>query len=278
MSPSRTAQPSRSSAQYSSSSSAGTADRGTKSSWPRRGSSASRPATPGSRTIGAASVPARRTISRSTPATVTRAPSGNNAARGSATRNDPSSPCGRPIRPAGSRSLDNVDEDTLVLAHRRRLDHRAQRVGGPAAAADDLAVVVLGDRDLEHDGAVVLLELLDRDLPGLVDEALGQLLEQLAHGVRLRGDVLRLEQLAHRVRRLGALLQPGPDALLVEHDRRGLGLGVVVADGLDDPAVARRALIGDDAPPHGVLARADASEAKTNGHKRRSRVAASAAA
>jgi hypothetical protein len=32
-------------------------------------------------------------------------------------------------------------------------------------------------------------------------------------------------------------------ALLVEHDRRGLGLRVVVADRLDEAAIARRALV-----------------------------------
>src|SRR5205823_5178505 len=170
--------------QWPSSSSGGAAERATSSASPRSGSSASRPPTPSNRTIGETSVPARRTISRSAPATVTRAPSPSSSGRGSTTRKEPSRPCGRPTRPATSVAaplLDDVDEDTLVLAHRRRLDHRAQRVGRPPAPPDDLAVVVLGHRQLEDDGPVVLGELLDRDVLGSVHEAPGQLLEQLAH-------------------------------------------------------------------------------------------------
>src|SRR5439155_11783263 len=89
----------------------------------------------------------------------------------------------------------------------------------------------------------------------------------------LRGDVLRLEQLAHGVRRLGAALQPRADALFVEDDRRRLGLGVVVAARLDHAPVARGALIGDDDAPDGVLATADAGEAKAYGHERRASLA-----
>ena len=44
-------------------------------------------------------------------------------------------------------------------------------------------------------------------------------------------------------------------ALLVDHDRRGVGLRVVVADRLDRAAVARRALVGDDDAPDRVLLR-----------------------
>jgi hypothetical protein len=58
-----------------------------------------------------------------------------------------------------------------------------QRVGGAPAAADDAPVVVLGDRQLEHDRAVVLLELLDGHAVGRLDELAGEELEQLAHGV-----------------------------------------------------------------------------------------------
>src|SRR4051812_50040106 len=62
-------------------------------------------------------------------------------------------------------------------------------------------------------------------------------------------------------------------ALLVDPDRGRIGLGVVLPDRLDDPAVARRALVGDDDPPDGVLARADAGEAETNSHEQRWRLA-----
>ena len=91
------------------------------------------------------------------------------------------------------------------------------------AAADDLAVVVLGYRELEDDGAVVLLELLDRDLIGLVDQLASQRFEKVTHRPRLpRGgvDALGLQQLADRVGGLGALGEPGADLVLVDFDRR----------------------------------------------------------
>ena len=49
-------------------------------------------------------------------------------------------------------------------------------------------------------------------------------------------------------------------------DGRGVGLRVVVPDGLDHAAVARRALVGDDDAPDRVLAAADAGEAEADGH------------
>ena len=69
-----------------------------------------------------------------------------------------------------------------ALAGGRGFDDRAQRVGGAPAAADHPAVVVRGDAQLEHDRAVVLLELLDRDRVGIVDQAFGEVLEQPARG------------------------------------------------------------------------------------------------
>ncbi len=57
------------------------------------------------------------------------------------------------------------------LAGGRRLQHRAQRLRGAPAAADDLAVVVGRHCELQHDRAVILVELLDRDLLGPIDEA-----------------------------------------------------------------------------------------------------------
>ena len=67
-------------------------------------------------------------------------------------------------------------------------------------------------------------------------------------------DALGAQQLCDRAGGLGAAGEPVADALLVEHDRRGIGLGVVVADDLDHPPVALGALVGDDHPPDGVLA------------------------
>src|SRR5512141_1859060 len=104
----------------------------------------------------------------------TAVPSASSPPRGRVTWKEPSSPWGRPTRPAASHStgfrapsratsIDDVDEHAAVLLDRRGLHDRPQGVGGAPASPDDLAVVVLGDRELEDDGAVVLLELLNRD-------------------------------------------------------------------------------------------------------------------
>ena len=99
-SPSTTMQPSRSGAQYSSSSSAGASPghrAAARRAAPRRPRA---PACPSSRTIGRSSVPARRSI------VARRAVHGHRAAErqqpraGRVTWNEPSSPCGRPTRPA----------------------------------------------------------------------------------------------------------------------------------------------------------------------------------
>ena len=105
-------------------------------------------------------------------------------------------------------------------------------LAGATAAADDLAVVVLGHRELEDDRAVVLLELLDLHRVGLVDQRRGQVLEQLPHGRRASAAasmpwVFRSFGPAGR---LGARPSQCADALLVEHDRRRLGLRVVLPD------------------------------------------------
>jgi hypothetical protein len=62
-----------------------------------------------------------------------------------------------------------------------------------------------------------------------------------------------LRELLHLVARLRAASDPVLQTLLVEHDRRGIGLRVVVADRLDEAAIARRALVGDDHAPDRVL-------------------------
>ena len=58
---------------------------------------------------------------------------------------------------------------------------QALRAVVKAAAADDLAVVVVADGQLEHQRAVVLLELLHADAVRLVHQGAGQVLEQLLH-------------------------------------------------------------------------------------------------
>src|SRR3954466_135217 len=136
-------------------------------------------------------------------------------------------------------SLDDVDEDAPVVLDRGGLDDRPEGLGGAPAASDDLSVVILVHGELEDQGAVVLLELLDLDGLGVVDEEPREVLEQLAHGPL--GDSLRLEELLDRLARLRAALQPVPDALLVEHDRRWPGLRGVAAEGLDEAPRARGA-------------------------------------
>src|SRR4051794_23483829 len=62
------------------------------------------------------------------------------------------------------------------------------------------------------------------------------------------------------------MLQPVLRPLLVEDDRRGLGLRVVLADRLDRAPVARRAFVGDDDPPDRVLLRTHPSESYPHSH------------
>src|SRR2546423_13583773 len=76
-------------------------------------------------------------------------------------------------------------------------------------------------------------------------------------------DALRVQQLADGVGGLSAAREPIADALFVEHDRRGLGLRVVLADRLDHATVALRALVGDDHAPDRILAPADAGQSES---------------
>src|SRR5919197_4239461 len=57
-------------------------------------------------------------------------------------------------------------------------------------------------------------------------------------------DALRLQELADLRGGLGALRQPLADAVLLEDDRRRLRLRVVLAHGLDEAPIPRRALVG----------------------------------
>src|SRR2546427_458096 len=74
----------------------------------------------------------------------------------------------------------------------------------------------------------------------------GQELDQLAHQMAVlvaiylrarRLDALGAQEARHGARRTGAVGEPVPCALRVDHDRRGVCLGVVVPDRLDRPAV-----------------------------------------
>src|SRR4051794_16693863 len=178
-SPSVTRRPSSSCAHHSPASSGGASSSATSSGCPCSASAASRVSRPASRMTGRSSVPTRRTIS---PRSVGM-PSVSRRGRGLVTWNEPSRPWARPTRPASrKRLLNDVDEHAAVVLHRGGLDEGAQRLRGAAAPADDAAVVVVIDRQLEHERAVVLLELLDLDLRGLLHERPDEVLEQLAHG------------------------------------------------------------------------------------------------
>jgi len=75
------------------------------------------------------------------------------------------------------------------------------------------------------------------------------------------------EQLLRLLRGLRALAEPGQRAVGVDVDVRRLLARAVVADGLDDPAVARRTGVGDDDAIGGLLLLAHAHEADLDGHE-----------
>ena len=134
---------------------------------------------------------------------------------------------------------------------------RAQRLGGASAAADDLAVVIVVDRQLEHERAVVLLELLDLDALGLVDERAGEVLEQS----RTRGPAYRplgwMPCVLRSFRTGSHGWAPRSSQWRMRSSSRtmvdGSVCGVVAADGLDEATVARGAAVGDDDAPQRVL-------------------------
>ena len=75
------------------------------------------------------------------------------------------------------------------------------------------------------------------------------------------------QQLLRLLRGLCALAQPVERAVGVDVDVRRLLARAVVADGLDDPAVARRPGVGDDDAIGGLLLLAHAHEADLDGHE-----------
>jgi len=78
-----------------------------------------------------------------------------------------------------SASVDDLDEDPLSLFGATGLHHGAQGLRGAAVAADHLPAILLGDDQLVDDRLVLLLELVDPDLVGIVDQRLCEELEQL---------------------------------------------------------------------------------------------------
>src|SRR3954468_13039639 len=94
---------------------------------------------------------------------------------------------------------------------------------------------------------------------------------RISSGAR-RPDALGAQQSGDGGGRLGAVGKPVLGAIRVDHDRRRVGLGVVMPDRLDGPAVARRATIGDHDAPDRVLTRPDSSQPDSYGHLRRTRL------
>src|SRR6187551_370065 len=87
--------------------------------------------------------------------------------------------------------------------------------------------------------------------PGLGDRNRGRLeLRRQAQLVALLEDTGLAEQRAHGVGRLRADVQPVVHALGVEVDRRVTGPRLILADDLDELAVARALRVGDDDAVH----------------------------
>src|SRR5262249_40733215 len=155
---------------------------GTVISAPRRASASSREDDPSRRRMGLSSVPARREMRRGVAATNSSSRPRRSSGSAPTTWNDPSSPCGRPTRPASTNSPDDVDEDAPVVLDRGGLDDRAEGLRGASPASDDLAVVILVHAQFEDERAVVLFVLLHRHLVGVIHEQPRQIVEQLAQG------------------------------------------------------------------------------------------------
>jgi hypothetical protein len=80
---------------------------------------------------------------------------------------------------AFARLIDDLDQDPLPVLNSTGLHDAAESLRRPALAADHLAAIGLRDRQLQNYGLIVFLVLADRDLIGLVDQRLGEELEQL---------------------------------------------------------------------------------------------------
>ena len=74
--------------------------------------------------------------------------------------------------------LEDLDQRTLARPGRDRLDDGAQRAGGLAATADDLAEIGLGDLELVDVGSA-LFDELDVHFVGLIDEVHRQIADEL---------------------------------------------------------------------------------------------------
>src|SRR5690349_5282297 len=117
------------------------------------------------------------------------------ASLASSTTNDPSRPCDLPTRPtvtvsgrsngepAGRSSVDDLELHAPLLACAARADDRAQGARDPALPPDHLAKVVFGDVQTQHE-RVLVVDFLDPNRVGVVDELLREVLEQVGHDAR----------------------------------------------------------------------------------------------
>src|SRR6185312_7067236 len=95
------------------------------------------------------------------------------------TRTTPRTPCARSTKPTARRSLlEDFKQCAGAHLRSRRAEDGAQRAGGAALLADDLAEVLFGDGQLE-DGGAVLFHFLDGDFGRSVDQLLREELHEL---------------------------------------------------------------------------------------------------
>src|SRR5712691_8932099 len=74
-------------------------------------------------------------------------------------------------------ALDDVEVDSGAFARGGGFDQSAQAADDPALAADDFADVFFVDFELV-DGGVAILDLVDFDRAGVIDEGFGDVLDQ----------------------------------------------------------------------------------------------------
>src|SRR5688500_10689619 len=110
-------------------------------------------------------------------------------------------------------------------------------------------------------GSAMLLLVALRDRDGCALELLGE-----PGLVALLQDAGLAEQRADGVARLGAHAHPVVHALIVDDQPTFRLPGSVLADDLDELAIARALRVGDDDAVHRRLLAADATEADTNCH------------
>src|SRR5262249_9601500 len=108
------------------------------------------------------------------------------------TRMTPYTPCARTTLPnATQSSLEHFEDDTLASLRRGRGQDRAHGAGRATLLPDDLAQVLLRHGELEH-GSVALVDFDHVDGVGIVDQGLGDVLDELLHRRLLGGGGGRL--------------------------------------------------------------------------------------